>query len=247
MSDRLAEIKARADAIIPGPWRWYGNTETNTVHLATVDRGRVYIVGVRTFSTETVFHHDFCKSYTLEQARESVQDFCGAHEGEAYTGECRCRALQTFLSGTLAPEEGQRDLLDERTNQLWLTRGVDVHVDLRFPDKSRTTFEHVAEAERRRKIHGGRNGMRSYRKLARYETLGKLSRDGFFHEYRTREEFEAEESDRTVQEALYREDFCGLDNPEATFIEHAAEDIPYLLGEIDRLRRMTEIRMTGEK
>lgn len=28
----------------PGPWRWFGNTKSHDIHLATVDRGRVFVL-----------------------------------------------------------------------------------------------------------------------------------------------------------------------------------------------------------
>jgi hypothetical protein len=276
MTDRLAEIRSRCDAIIPGPWAFFGNTASDVVHLATQDRGRLYIMDTRTYTTESVYHHEYVESYTLQQARESVRHFCGAHEEElpfleymareraaaitrrdhvskwlacafddlenhefdvySRVGDCRCAEIRDFLVDRWhEDDQDDQHLYDRDGRYHWLSRSVQVHADLRFADKTRTTPEMHPAAVARRKLHGGRNGMRSYRKLARYETLGKLSREGFFHEYRTREEFEAEESDRTVQEALYREDFCGLDNPEATFIEHSADDIPWLLAKVDEL------------
>ena len=39
--DRIEEI---AKAATPGPWQWYGNTKMHEVYLATVNRGRVYVM-----------------------------------------------------------------------------------------------------------------------------------------------------------------------------------------------------------
>lgn len=33
------------DAHTPGPWAWFGNAKNNEVYLATVDRGRRYVMG----------------------------------------------------------------------------------------------------------------------------------------------------------------------------------------------------------
>jgi hypothetical protein len=29
----------------PGPWRWFGNSDTQSIYLATADRGRQYVMG----------------------------------------------------------------------------------------------------------------------------------------------------------------------------------------------------------
>ena len=38
---RLREL---CDAATPGPWQWFGNTKTRDVYLATIDRGRVFVM-----------------------------------------------------------------------------------------------------------------------------------------------------------------------------------------------------------
>lgn len=40
----LEAIRARADAATPGPWGWYGNTDTHDVYLATQKWGRHYVM-----------------------------------------------------------------------------------------------------------------------------------------------------------------------------------------------------------
>jgi hypothetical protein len=42
--ERLAEIETRHSAATPGPWRWFGNLHAKSVYLATVNRGRIYIM-----------------------------------------------------------------------------------------------------------------------------------------------------------------------------------------------------------
>jgi hypothetical protein len=162
---------------------------------------------------------------------------------------CKCDEIREFLQGELDPRDpydSARDLLNPKTGYAWLSRAVTVQPDLRFSARVDTTTEHDAEAVERRKKHGGRGGMVSYRTMARYETLGKMpDGQGFFSDYRTIEEFEAE-TNRDHRTALYREDFCGLDNPEADFIQHAAEDIPYLLAVIDNLREQNEQLARGD-
>ena len=44
---RLDEIQARLDAATPGPWGWFGNTDTKNIYLATPDRGRQFIMTFR--------------------------------------------------------------------------------------------------------------------------------------------------------------------------------------------------------
>jgi hypothetical protein len=43
----LTAARARHAAATPGPWRWYGNTETRTVYLATAHSGRYHVLGFR--------------------------------------------------------------------------------------------------------------------------------------------------------------------------------------------------------
>lgn len=40
----LAKLRALAEAATRGPWQWFGNTKMNEVYLATVDRGRRYVM-----------------------------------------------------------------------------------------------------------------------------------------------------------------------------------------------------------
>jgi len=43
-AERIEEIKARDAARTQGAWRWFGNTKYHDIHLATVDRGRIYVM-----------------------------------------------------------------------------------------------------------------------------------------------------------------------------------------------------------
>lgn len=43
----IDDIRARADAATPGPWRWAGNTRSQDIRLVTRDRGRVFVMGFR--------------------------------------------------------------------------------------------------------------------------------------------------------------------------------------------------------
>lgn len=238
--DNLEAIRQRAEAIIPGPWRWFGNTASDQVYLGTTDRGRLIVLDPDTRHTESVFHHEWCESYTLEEARENIQHFCGIHEENEATDPgvemCRCATIRDFLVGEMDyrdPYTHARDLINERTGYAWLSRSVTTHADLRFSAPTNTTEEHFAAAEERRKQHGGRS-LTSYRKFVRYEVLGEL-RDGYFRgQYKTAAEYD-EQAGATGAHIphLYREDFCGIATPEAEFIEHAAEDIPWLLRELD--------------
>lgn len=222
----LEAIRKRFDAIIPGPWRWYGNTATDQVYLATTDRGRVTIMTPCTRREEYVYDHHAGETYTLAQARERVLGWCGAHD-ENYTEfggrSCQCEQLRDFLRGELDPTEGHRDY------DYLLSRGVQVHPDLRFPVPRRE--------DRDRKVFGGL--LASYAGMVRYEVLGKL--DKFFTNYRTRNEYEEQEG-KPASTALYREDFMSIAQPEAEFIEHAPEDVAFLLAEVDRLTVMLEER-----
>ena len=44
---RVGEIQARLDAATPGPWGWFGNTDSKSIQLATKDRGRQFIMTFR--------------------------------------------------------------------------------------------------------------------------------------------------------------------------------------------------------
>lgn len=44
MTDRMAEIEARHKAATPGPWRWFGHLPGKMLYLATVNRGRIYVM-----------------------------------------------------------------------------------------------------------------------------------------------------------------------------------------------------------
>jgi hypothetical protein len=44
--EKLAELRTLAEAATPGPWRWTGRTD-GAVELATVDRGRQYVLATQ--------------------------------------------------------------------------------------------------------------------------------------------------------------------------------------------------------
>jgi len=44
---RLAEIDRVTEAATPGPWSWYGNTKMHNIYLATVNRGRQFVMTFR--------------------------------------------------------------------------------------------------------------------------------------------------------------------------------------------------------
>lgn len=248
---RLAEIVKRAAAIIPGPWEWYGNTATDEVFLATRDRGRLFILTTDTRTEQYVFDHLATEGYDIEDARRRVHElWCPTHAEHVDPvdpGRCMCDALREFLSGELEPVEGHRDFNHEdRGYRISLSRHVQVHPDLRFP----VPFAgHGMEAEDHYKVHGGI--MRSYREgMPRFEVLG----------YRTADQFNADVEKSAADaeargeplkliahapEALYREDFMGLDNPNADFIANAAGDVAFLLAEVDRLQQATTQRLQG--
>lgn len=272
---RLDDIKARAAAIIPGPWAWMGNTATDQVYLSTNGRGRLTILQPSHYWTESIYVYATERVYTLQEAREQYEEICGAHdddemldnafEGVIYEGyeddfmeypdewgeitfrtgrgcvawlkfafsrlkeqpdHCpRCEAVKEWLRGDLDSDGGDSALMFPLDYHSSAVRHRTVHEDLRFPEAPNASW--TAEALERRNRHGGH--MKSYREMCRYEVLGKLSRDdGHFHEYATRAE--------NPTGNLYREDFCGIATPEAEFIQYAAEDIPFLLAEIDALR-----------
>ncbi len=207
---RLGDIRNRANAVIPGPWRWWGNTATNQVYLGTVDRGRLILLDVHTDFEEYVYDHETCTTYTVEEAKARVLDWCTVHGDPEFPG------IRDLLSGVLSQEEGRRDL--HRGGHLWLTRQLTAVADLRVasPDGDTGT-----------RNQRGATRLESYAKHVRYEVLGRKLVDRF-SEYRTIAEYEAEEG-RDHHDALYRQDFCGIATPEAELIQHAPEDIGYLL------------------
>src|SRR5690606_27785976 len=52
-TDRLDEIKARANAATPGPWGWFGNTDVKDLYLATKQWGRHYVMGFRRWGMQS--------------------------------------------------------------------------------------------------------------------------------------------------------------------------------------------------
>jgi hypothetical protein len=226
---KLAEIARRHEAIIPGPWRWYGNTATDQVMLATTDRGRLYVLTLGTRETQYVFHHYYCESYDLHTISDTqVKEWCGGHDefGGDDTDGCICEEIADFLKGNIEPPEGARHFSHDRRphSGTILTRGVTVNPDLRFPVP--IPAPKGTDRQRDYKQFGGH--MRSYREgMPRYEVLG----------YRTVSEWEMDQGGvQNARDALYREDFTGLDNPNADFIQYAPEDVAYLLAEVGRLQ-----------
>lgn len=252
---RLAEIVKRAAAIIPGPWEWYGNTATDQVFLATKDRGRLFILTPGTRTEEYVFDHHEMETYTTEDARAHYKErWCPYHREGSEGREarhCCCDEIRDFLAGELDPQESVLDGARHWSSCLpgerrLLSRSVKIHEDLRFP----VPFAgHGMEAEDHYKVHGGI--MRSYREgMPRFEVLG----------YRTADQFNADVEKSAADaeargeplkliahapEALYREDFMGLDNPNADFIANAAGDVAFLLAEVDRLQQEIARRLQG--
>lgn len=43
--ERLAELHQLDEEAPAGPWQWFGNTKSHEIYLATVDRGRLYMMG----------------------------------------------------------------------------------------------------------------------------------------------------------------------------------------------------------
>jgi hypothetical protein len=224
---QLEAIRKRFDAIIPGPWRWYGNTATDQVYLATTDRGRLIILSPQLQKVQYVFDHNSMKSYDLARiSNTDVQGWCGFHErggGAVEYDSCICQDIADFLQGEVDETEGRRDFVS-RNGAVDLSRSIRHYVELRLPNGF----------PERRKEHGGI--LKSHRDHVRYEVL----------DYRTIKEYaDAHEgafaADPSGDEAairelkLYREDFTGIDQPEADFVQHAPEDIGYLLELVDAL------------
>lgn len=203
--DEIQAIRDRAAAATPGPWRWFGNTEVDSVYLATTHSGRLFVLMPDVRKTEYVYNHDSGDGYSLDEARDRVQMLCGAHGEDISMDRCRCQEIREFLAGSMAEEGGHRDFIDRNGEHGSLSRGVGHADDLRFAVREVTV--------------GGL--MFSYRDMARYEVLGGLTRE------------ENDKLDKPRE--LYREDIVGIDNPDAEFIAHAREDIEVLLAEIDRL------------
>jgi hypothetical protein len=45
--ERWAEIEASTEGHRTGPWRWFGDTSINKINLATIDRGRTFVMTFR--------------------------------------------------------------------------------------------------------------------------------------------------------------------------------------------------------
>lgn len=70
MSSRIEEIRQRAAEAIRGPWRWFGNTESDQVYLGTPDRGRLLLVSPQVEYEQYVFNHRASEVYAVEEIRE---------------------------------------------------------------------------------------------------------------------------------------------------------------------------------
>lgn len=42
--EKLDQLENNARGATPGPWQWYGNTKMCEIYLATVDRGRTFVM-----------------------------------------------------------------------------------------------------------------------------------------------------------------------------------------------------------
>ena len=99
--ERLQEIQERAEAALPGPWQWFGNTATNQVFLGTAHSGRKIILSPEVRQYEMVFDHLDSEAETLTEARlraAELEDFDQRQQ------------LLEFLDEPMDPEEGPRDI-----------------------------------------------------------------------------------------------------------------------------------------
>lgn len=222
--ERLTEIRERAAAIIPGPWAWMGNTATDQVYLGTTDRGRLIVLTPDLRAEQYVYDHDEMEIYDLKDARTNAEArWCFNHGHRVDpddTGPCICDELGDWLRGDLDLEAGPRHFSrDERGYSVDLVRGVLVRSDLSFVTKEDGDIYDYRQ-------HGG--VIRSHRDRVKYEVLG----------YRTVTEWEMDQggvvppAGGDIRDHLYREDFVGIDTPEADFIANSAGDVAWLLSYI---------------
>lgn len=133
-----AAIKERHANATPGPWDWYGNTDNDTVSLATMHSGITWII---TF------------------ARMGMRMAAPVFRGQYY-------------------------------------------------ERPGATVKQILKRH------------------VRYEVLG----------YKTRKEAGLHDHSDMRNSPLYREDFTGIDHPDAELIAHAPVDIGVLIAELDRVR-----------
>lgn len=238
-AERLSEIRERAAAIIPGPWAWMGNTATDQVYLGTTDRGRLFILRPDTYTVEYVYDNKTGEGHELEEARQHVHErWCfqhGFNVDHDDPGECICDELRDFMRGTTEDAVTRFYDREDRGYSVSLYRTAQIRADLRFVNKPHGTEKSD------RKQHGGL--MVSYREgMPRYEVLG----------YRTLVEWERDQggvipsAGGDVKDHLYREDFVGLDTPEADFIQNSASDVAWLLSYIAELENRLSTTTTQE-
>jgi len=72
MTDYLSEIEGRFRAATPGPWGWFGNTDTRDIYLATPDRGRQFIMRFRRWGMQGA-QPWFNTDMSMEPASENVR------------------------------------------------------------------------------------------------------------------------------------------------------------------------------
>lgn len=156
----LEDIRRRAAEATPGPWQWYGNTESDLVFLATTYGGRIFVL--------------------MPEARLETTYY------------------DTNTESEISSETYRRMVFDEQEEVVTNCRAV---AGLRFQDDGVTTDS---------------------KRHARYEALGGM----------TREEAGLDVHADRSNSPLYREDFVGLDHPDAEFIANARRDVDFLLSVI---------------
>ncbi|MEV0085230.1 hypothetical protein [Saccharopolyspora sp. NPDC050642] len=158
MSNRLAEIKARAEKAAPGPWHWAGNTDTGDPYLANwrPGYGRCDVMSrVRVERTEK----DRALVNSLEDVpEEDVRDvidnylydgFGGLRHDErlAFSTDMRMKPARDMAVYEVAPQATSRD--DQRVYRADVI-GIR-HPDATFIEHSRADVDWlVAEVDRLR-------------------------------------------------------------------------------------------------
>jgi hypothetical protein len=78
MTFDLKRAKELCEAATAGPWQWFGNTKMREVYLATIDRGRVFVM-------------DFVRwGMSSAQPRFQLRDqHLGDHADDCHLDRCR--------------------------------------------------------------------------------------------------------------------------------------------------------------
>lgn len=111
LTAELAVIRQREQAATPGPWAWFGNTDTHNIYLATRQWGRFIVMGFRRWGTQGA-RPMFATGRTWKPAPKSDLDFGPAGRmtpaSEMFTGKGEMADADSLAVYAVAPDATSR-------------------------------------------------------------------------------------------------------------------------------------------